>query len=74
MRTQAERSHYLLVFQFTPVFSITQLEKELREQTKQRELAESRVQDLLLMVGNDEDSTEWVSNFCRVDNTFLMIF
>ncbi|XP_058213203.1 kinesin-like protein KIN-7E isoform X2 [Rhododendron vialii] len=38
---------------------IEKLEKELREQTKQRELAESRVQDLLLMVGNDEDSTEW---------------
>ncbi|KAH7852362.1 hypothetical protein Vadar_023915 [Vaccinium darrowii] len=38
---------------------IEKLEKELSEQTKQRELAESRVQDLLLMVGNDEDSRQW---------------
>lgn len=37
---------------------IMQMEKEIRELTKQRDLAESRVQDLLQMVGNDRDSRQ----------------
>ncbi|XP_028109558.1 kinesin-like protein KIN-7E isoform X1 [Camellia sinensis] len=35
---------------------IEKLEKEVRELTKQRDLAESRYEDLLLMVGNDQAS------------------
>lgn len=35
-----------------------QLEKEIRELAKQRDLAQSRVQDLLRMVGNDQDSRQ----------------
>ncbi|PON99903.1 Kinesin-like protein [Trema orientale] len=34
---------------------IEKMEKEIRELTKQRDLAQSRVQDLLQMVGNDQD-------------------
>ncbi|KAL4280310.1 hypothetical protein GQ457_03G002330 [Hibiscus cannabinus] len=35
---------------------IEKLEKENRELTKQRDLAQSRVKDLLRMIGNDQDS------------------
>ncbi|GMI74485.1 hypothetical protein like AT2G21300 [Hibiscus trionum] len=35
---------------------IEKLEKEVREVTKQRDLAQSRVKDLLGMIGNDQDS------------------
>lgn len=33
-----------------------QMAKEIRELTKQRDLAQSRVEDLLRMVGNDDVS------------------
>ncbi|WCJ40895.1 Kinesin-like protein KIN-7E [Euphorbia peplus] len=35
---------------------IQKMEKEIRELTKQRDLAESRIQDLLKMIGNDQTS------------------
>lgn len=35
-----------------------QMEKEIRELTKQRDLAQSRVEDLLRMVENDQDSRQ----------------
>ncbi|XVF00995.1 hypothetical protein REPUB_Repub04eG0050200 [Reevesia pubescens] len=35
---------------------IQKMEKEIRELTKQRNLAQSRVEDLLRMIGNDQDS------------------
>ncbi|XP_022763151.1 kinesin-like protein KIN-7E [Durio zibethinus] len=35
---------------------IQKMEKEIRELTKQRDLAQSRVEDLLRMIGNDQDS------------------
>lgn len=38
-----------------PIF---QMEKEIRELKKQRDLAQSRVEDLLRMVGNDQKSTK----------------
>ncbi|CAL5377094.1 unnamed protein product [Camellia sinensis] len=38
---------------------IEKLEKEVRELTKQRDLAESRVEDLLRTVGNDQVSRQW---------------
>ncbi|GFY89895.1 ATP binding microtubule motor family protein [Actinidia rufa] len=38
---------------------IEKLEKEVRELTKQRNLAESRVEDLLRIVGNDQGSRQW---------------
>ena len=34
------------------------MEKEIRELTKQRDLAQSRVEDLLRMVGNNQDSRQ----------------
>ncbi|XP_054777644.1 kinesin-like protein KIN-7E isoform X2 [Prosopis cineraria] len=37
---------------------IEKMEKEIRELTKQRDLAQSRVEDLLQMVGNDHKSTK----------------
>ena len=37
-----------------------QMEKEIRELTKQRDLAQSRVEDLLRMIGNDQDSGQSV--------------
>lgn len=38
--------------------SLIQMEKEIRELMKQRDLAQSRVEDLLRMVGNDLDSRQ----------------
>lgn len=38
--------------------SFIQMEKEIRELMKQRDLAQSRVEDLLRMVGNDQDSRQ----------------
>lgn len=35
-----------------------QMEKEIRELTKQRDLAESRIEDLLRMVGNEKNSRQ----------------
>ncbi|OMP06871.1 hypothetical protein CCACVL1_01418, partial [Corchorus capsularis] len=32
------------------------MEKEIRELTKQRDLAQSRIEDLLRMIGQDQDS------------------
>ena len=53
--------HLLISFtMYFPEFSVKQLEKEVRELTKQRDLAESRVEDLLRMVGNDQGSRQWV--------------
>ena len=37
-----------------------QMEKEIRELTKLRDIAESRVEDLLQMIGNDQSSSQWV--------------
>lgn len=37
-----------------------QMEKEIKELTKQRDLAQSRVEDLLRMVGNDQKSRKEV--------------
>ncbi|XP_062020123.1 kinesin-like protein KIN-7E isoform X1 [Rosa rugosa] len=37
---------------------IEKMDKEIRELTKQRDLAQSRVEDLLRMVGNDNDSRQ----------------
>ncbi|XP_050366678.1 kinesin-like protein KIN-7E [Argentina anserina] len=37
---------------------IEKMDKEIRELTKQRDLAQSRVEDLLRMVGNDNDSKQ----------------
>lgn len=39
---------------------LEKMEKEIRELTKQRDLAQSRVEDLLLMIGNDETSSKQV--------------
>ena len=53
--------HLLISFiKYFPDFSVKQLEKEVRELTKQRDLAESRVEDLLRIVGNDQGSRQWV--------------
>ncbi|XP_015892536.3 kinesin-like protein KIN-7E [Ziziphus jujuba] len=41
---------------------IEKMEKEIRELTKQRDLAQSRVEDLLRMVGNDQDSRQDTEN------------
>lgn len=38
---------------------IQKMEKEIRELSKQRDLAQSRVEDLLKMVGYDQNSKEW---------------
>ncbi|XP_021285681.1 kinesin-like protein KIN-7E isoform X2 [Herrania umbratica] len=35
---------------------IQKMEKEIRELTKQRDLAQSRIEDLLMMIGHDQDS------------------
>lgn len=40
---------------------IIQMEKEIRELTKQRDLAQSRVEDLLRMVGKEQISEKVVS-------------
>ncbi|KAB1224551.1 Kinesin-like protein NACK1 [Morella rubra] len=37
---------------------IEKMEKEIKEVTKQRDLAESRIQDLLRMIGNEENSRQ----------------
>lgn len=37
-----------------------QMEKEIRELTKQRDLAQSRVEDLLRVIGNDQNSRKEV--------------
>lgn len=37
-----------------------QMEKEIRELTKQRDLAESRIEDLLRMIGQDQTSRNGV--------------
>ncbi|KAF5443852.1 hypothetical protein F2P56_036377 [Juglans regia] len=37
---------------------IEKMEKEIRELTKQRDLAESRIQDLLRMIGNEQNSRQ----------------
>lgn len=37
------------------------MEKEIRELTKQRDLAQSRIEDLLRMVGHGQDSRKEVS-------------
>lgn len=39
---------------------IVQMEKEIRDLTKQRDVAEARVEDLLQMIGNDRSSSQWV--------------
>lgn len=41
-------------------FYILQLEKEVRELKKQRDLAESRIEDLLRMVGEGQRSRQQV--------------
>lgn len=38
---------------------IDKMEKEIRELTKLRDIAESRVEDLLQMIGNDQSSSQW---------------
>lgn len=43
--------------------SIVQMEKEIRELTKQRDLAQSRVEDLLRMVGNNQKCGQVISIF-----------
>lgn len=43
-------------------FIVVQMEKEIRELTKQRDLAQSRVEDLLQIIGNDQSSNKQV---CR---------
>lgn len=57
-----------------------QMEREIRELTKQRDLAQSRVEDLLRMVGCDQDSRQEVhisANllqnlfFCCITNYFF---
>lgn len=42
-------------------FYLLQLEKEVRELKKQRDLAESRIEDLLRMVGEDQRSRQQVA-------------
>ncbi|PSS19122.1 Kinesin-like protein [Actinidia chinensis var. chinensis] len=60
LRTPAPSSNcdYAAVLKKKDV-QIEKLEKEVRELTKQRDLAESRVEDLLRMVGNDQGSRQW---------------
>nr|GFC39258.1 kinesin-like protein KIN-7E [Tanacetum cinerariifolium] len=41
---------------------IEKLEKEVRDLIKQRDLAESRIKELLLAVRNDQTSTQWLQN------------
>ena len=41
-------------------FLFMQMEKEIRELTKQRDLAQSRVEDLLRVIGNDQNSRKEV--------------
>lgn len=43
-----------------------QMEREIRELTKQRDLAQSRVEDLLRMVGFDQDSRQEVYIFANL--------
>ena len=43
------------------MFSIIHREKDIRELTKQRDLAQSKVEDLLHMVGKDQISGKVVS-------------
>lgn len=43
-----------------------QMEREIRELTKQRDLAQSRVEDLLRMVGCDQDSRQEVYIFANL--------
>ena len=49
-----------------------QMEKEIRELTKQRDLAESRIQDLLRMVGNEQNSRQ--VNNCVIIIDFHCMF
>lgn len=47
------------------------MDKEIRELTKQRAIAESRVEDLLRMVGNDQSSSQWVrAYYCLISMKF----
>lgn len=60
LRTPAPASS---TFDYSPLLrkkdlQIEKMEKEIRELTKQRDLAESRIQDLLRMVGNEQNSRE----------------
>ena len=57
---------FFLLLTFS-LFSTMQLEKEVKELTKQRHLAESRVEDLLHMVGDDQSSEQKV---CTVSLMF----
>lgn len=41
-------------------FCLLQMEKEIRELTKQRDLAQSRVEDLLQIIGNDQSFNKQV--------------
>ena len=41
--------------------SIIQMEREIRELIEQRDLAQSQVEDLLRMVGNDQKSRKVIS-------------
>lgn len=49
-----------------------QMEKEIRELTKQRDLAESRIEDLLRMVGNEKNSRQ--VNNCLIIIAFHCMF
>lgn len=56
-------SSMLLVANSNFMVLIMQMEREIRELTKQRDLAQSRVEDLLRMVGFDQDSRQEVYIF-----------
>lgn len=49
------------------------MEKEIKDLTKQRDLAESRVKDLLLMIGQDENSRKGVYLFANTVLHLLII-
>lgn len=53
-----------------------QLEKEIKELTKQRNLAQSRVEDLLQMNENDQHSSNMVCKYCFTDcfTFFFLLF
>lgn len=55
----------------------SQLEKEVRDLIKQRDLAESRIKELLQAVRNDQTSTQWVCYKFNVfwrDAKFMIIY
>lgn len=64
---------FLLTFVLNILICYTlQLEKEIKELMQQRDLAESRLEDLLRVVGDERASRRWVYVVCSFDSIYCM--